>query len=456
MEIVYQRELSSNYMVLRGPEISAAPGFECQMLADNEIEGLLRFRVRRTGTSVEFCYEITSRQPLSRILMNRKLRGEDIRRIVRGLLRTVGTVQDYLLDERGILLSPDCVYADPDTMEAQFCMVPGYQADFCEDLTAFLKFLLEKTDHQDADGIMTAYHLYEESRRENYGMTDLTRCLEQQEARASPAVPEEEWQGMEADEPVLPKRPPDEPGYRTGESPVRETGPPEKGTERPAGRSLRKVLAKGALVLTAAEILIWYLRGLRGLMPLGLLPPVFYAGFAALTILKFRGSMPEYRESPSGRTGRAGRYAVPEEDWKIQPVTPKEEARRTEERRMRQMEQSFAEGTVVLGRTCEAAGLILEPEKRSLEPIHVGYTPFVLGKHPELTDFCVREEAVSRMHARIDLEQDRYSVTDLNSTNGTRVNGRMLAANETLELADGDFLELGDTGYRVRYGNRRG
>jgi pSer/pThr/pTyr-binding forkhead associated (FHA) protein len=85
-----------------------------------------------------------------------------------------------------------------------------------------------------------------------------------------------------------------------------------------------------------------------------------------------------------------------------------------------------------------------------------GYTPFVLGKHRELTDFCVREETVSRMHARIDLEQDRYSVTDLNSTNGTRVNGRMLAANETTELADGDFLELGDTGYRVRYGNRRG
>ena len=55
---------------------------------------------------------------------------------------------------------------------------------------------------------------------------------------------------------------------------------------------------------------------------------------------------------------------------------------------------------------------------------------------------------VSRQHARIDFVAPRFFLSDLGSTNGTRVNGRVLAGRHTLR--DGDLIELGRQRLRFR------
>ena len=44
----------------------------------------------------------------------------------------------------------------------------------------------------------------------------------------------------------------------------------------------------------------------------------------------------------------------------------------------------------------------------------------------------LNRETVSRLHLRIDQKDGHYYVQDLNSTNGTMVDGRMLENNETI------------------------
>jgi len=48
---------------------------------------------------------------------------------------------------------------------------------------------------------------------------------------------------------------------------------------------------------------------------------------------------------------------------------------------------------------------------------------------------------VSRRHAQILPDQDGWILTDLNSTNGVRLNGRPLGV--PTRLADGDVIEVG-------------
>ena len=72
------------------------------------------------------------------------------------------------------------------------------------------------------------------------------------------------------------------------------------------------------------------------------------------------------------------------------------------------------------------------------EDIAVGYVPFVIGKHTGLADYILNKSTVSRFHVRITEEDGQYFLTDLNSTNGTKVNGRLLAANEKVVLSQGD------------------
>lgn len=61
----------------------------------------------------------------------------------------------------------------------------------------------------------------------------------------------------------------------------------------------------------------------------------------------------------------------------------------------------------------------------------------------DLTSYKAYEGGVSRLHATINVKPDAVTISDLGSANGTRINGKRLAAHTSQELADGDVLTLG-------------
>lgn len=68
-----------------------------------------------------------------------------------------------------------------------------------------------------------------------------------------------------------------------------------------------------------------------------------------------------------------------------------------------------------------------------------------VGRHPD-SNLVLADPNVSRHHAEIRPQGDRYAVVDLGSTNGTRVNGVRVG---TQLLDDGDELTFGNT--RMRF-----
>ena len=59
------------------------------------------------------------------------------------------------------------------------------------------------------------------------------------------------------------------------------------------------------------------------------------------------------------------------------------------------------------------------------------------------------DDTVSRLHVRIDQKDGGYTLTDLNSTNGTTVNNRKLEANEMVPLQVGDLVDI--AGYHFQF-----
>ncbi len=57
-------------------------------------------------------------------------------------------------------------------------------------------------------------------------------------------------------------------------------------------------------------------------------------------------------------------------------------------------------------------------------------------------DFVINDAEVSRKHAKISLEGDRYKIEDLNSTNGTYIDGQRLIGPHL--LAPGEIIMFGD------------
>jgi catechol 2,3-dioxygenase-like lactoylglutathione lyase family enzyme len=81
------------------------------------------------------------------------------------------------------------------------------------------------------------------------------------------------------------------------------------------------------------------------------------------------------------------------------------------------------------------ANLVLEGGQR----LQIGEDPVIIGRLESCT-VVVEDASVSRQHAELRRVEDAIVLVDLNSTNGTRVNGMRVS---THELADGDQIEVG-------------
>lgn len=82
--------------------------------------------------------------------------------------------------------------------------------------------------------------------------------------------------------------------------------------------------------------------------------------------------------------------------------------------------------------------------------IAVTKNSFVIGKSASAADGVVSfNQKISRRHCRVDSDGQRYRITDLGSTNGTKVNGICLETNRPHLLNNGDVIRLADSDFQV-------
>lgn len=78
---------------------------------------------------------------------------------------------------------------------------------------------------------------------------------------------------------------------------------------------------------------------------------------------------------------------------------------------------------------------------------------FVIGKKAELCDGVIGfNKMISRSHCKFNQCGNRYTVTDLQSANGTYVNKVRLQPNQPFPIKDGDIVRLANSDFQVRIG----
>ena len=104
---------------------------------------------------------------------------------------------------------------------------------------------------------------------------------------------------------------------------------------------------------------------------------------------------------------------------------------------------------LVRGQRRDAAIWAVDVEKgaKQLRGLHVDILgPVIIGRSPS-SDIVVDEPFVSATHARFSLQGPALVLEDLESTNGTMVNGHLIG--QPVTLRDGDEVQIGDTVMRV-------
>lgn len=548
MEITYKREMKHNYLIIV-PEETLHDGYEVRMMASNCIDGLLKFHVKQVDNKKSYYYEITSKQPLVRLLECQSLGAGELRRLMEGISATLERLEAYLLQEGQIWLDPGYIYVEPEYFTVFFCLVPGRQGRFPDEMTALLQYLLNKVNHQDKECVVMAYGLYQESLKENYGMEDLLQLTGREASegiRQAYGVPEamnevagkgkEEWKndgkndgkngeygknreygiGREYGISKEYRKSREYDGQKDSRAlsridekrRIQLQQTEGSGSEADYGdeaegriniKSILRNLSITCVVMMGGPALGWLLMGEGRVIKywyLFLLADVGVALLSAAGIYKtiWAGERPEdegldeeeeerqkeRREESQKESQKERQKERKKKEWqkdgrrvplyeavkdrrgyggegiRWQMMFQDEENAEMEQKadnRTRSAETENEPGgegcsTVLLTETQEPSGVrCLKSMKTEIGDIVISYVPFIIGKQEGLADCILASDAVSRLHARIDRNGEEYRITDLNSTNGTRVGARMLETNEMAVLTPGDEVYIANVGF---------
>lgn len=108
------------------------------------------------------------------------------------------------------------------------------------------------------------------------------------------------------------------------------------------------------------------------------------------------------------------------------------------------------EATILLSSNIQSSGIILRSTDtgNSMTIIPNGF-PCIIGKSIKSSDCRINEQFISRVHARINETMDGYYIEDLNSSNGTFLNGEKIMAHTQKQFNIGDTITLADMEFVV-------
>ncbi len=108
------------------------------------------------------------------------------------------------------------------------------------------------------------------------------------------------------------------------------------------------------------------------------------------------------------------------------------------------------ERTQYLGDAETFSGLCLVSEWPEKYPqIFIKDKILIVGKKRNQADIILNEAAVSRIHARLEYHQGGYYIMDLDSRNGTYLNGLRLIPREQVRIRNGDRVAFANISYRA-------
>ena len=112
-----------------------------------------------------------------------------------------------------------------------------------------------------------------------------------------------------------------------------------------------------------------------------------------------------------------------------------------------QLHADYGETVVLSAGAVSGPASLVSKEPGELATIYINEDLTVIGKLETACDAVISLPTVSRIHAKIRKKEDAYYLTDMNSRNGTAVNGRLLLPDEEYQLEPEDEVDFAQARY---------
>ena len=393
MKISYERNLKESLMTVQGRPVMKP--YEEEMLRENDIPSLLSFYTSTMNGEVRFCYDITGKSSLRDFLDEEGLSVRTVCDVIRKLKKAFDQTDRYLIAPENIRLGPDTVFAEryPGDFRLFLAYMP-FEDDGGEfGLSSVMRFLTEKPVRGDMRLTELIYSLYDKSLREKDSFEPLLSVISEYESKENDDTVKEKARDVVLEEECEeePKAP-----ARYADVDVDDYEDEEPYPEGEDEGVFSKLFAR-----------------LKGLL----------SKKGRNTGEKLRGRLkslfPSERDSP-----KALDFLYEETD-------------------------SIEKPTVLMTAAKEGREYLLSYEGSGKNRDYpLSKEVFRIGSEKG-NDAVLDSPVVSRHHAKIVRQGEDYFIEDLNSKNGTFVNGKMLSYRESVRLKRMDRIIFADEVFRI-------
>lgn len=434
MDIQYYKDTKHNYLIMK-TEFNETNLFQHKMLENNKIKGLLPFSIRNMDESYYLYYEIDSKQSIKNRYDRKKMSYEKLLDFFESLVDTSKNLGDYLLDFCHIVLDSECVFEELASGKFYFIYDPDYEGESDRN---FIEILMDYADMEDEKGMQLLYKLldttYDNSEidisflnsviaelRNKTGATDL---VDDSNLKSMDNYFEEEYiddeDAMEEDD------------SRYTEKKIK--------IKLPIGAhflmAMLFALVAGALVYLRCAYILTFEENLLDIT-------VFMIS-VMMSLACFIIQLKKNKKALSGSSKKEKNVNQTQSNV----VRDKEQLKKYDEPVFNEGEETALLSYDFGGKTRK----LYSTQGTGLSNIDLENLPIVIGKLSTCADIVIHDKSVSRMHAKIFRQHNNEEIwiQDLNSTNGTFINGKRLMPNETAELKEDDEISFGNCEYAYR------
>ena len=457
MKSEYKRDMNHNYLILTGEDAIDTNSYQVRMIVANAVPDLLQCRIQGIDGKFMVYYDVTSRHSMTALFEEKKIGMEELQVILGGFVQVMEAMSEYLLNPCQLILEPEYIYLDAEKQNVRFCYLPGFHGEIQKQFQNLAEYILPKLNHEDGKAVMLGYGVYRRALEDSFHLEYIKEELYKvKNGKASDFAAYEKKKPFKQAEKNQEEHKEQEELWqmenwnREDLDGVEKKKKDSKPNNREVKKENRDRLWKTAGFLLALLILL----GITAGMAAGYLPRVstgvflsVILGLMVLGMLSYilMKKIPEKKQNPHEKTDRIrdfqekNIYEIPQEKEKQPEIKEHEVSEENTE--------CFGETVVLSAGITKGPATLVSHEPGELATIYLDRDITVIGKLETAADAVINMPTVSRIHAKIRKRDGEYYLTDLNSRNGTSVNGQILKNGEDRLLEDEDEVDFAQARY---------
>lgn len=457
--IRYEQENDSIYMVIDSGSKMPSSDYDIKMLENNNVSSLLPVSMRCVDNQYSYYYDVTSKQQFSKIYEYKKLSRSNVENILISLEKLVNEINEYMLDLDRVILKIECIYVDMSKDRLLFAYgedgVSEENEGFRQGVKKLFDYIIEHFDHgvKDAD-IMYVYNIYQRIAQGDYNASDFKELIEN-EAEVREGLYKAASQDIEIDKKnnILEFIP---------EQQVEDEEEVQNRTAHIAVMILKSVMGF-AVVIAAGRMFapsyvpipvsdvaafIIMLVGACGLVLLNKIPLDMFSVVKSKKEMEpytYPSDINKYQDMSGYEKTEPERNIIYKDDNKYENAIHNYKTDNNSTILLSDYIKRNASRGICLKYRTDSGMANSDSDK----DIVVEKFPWIIGSMEKQCDTVIDSCLISHLHACIIEVDDEYYIEDMNSTNGTFVNGERLIMNSKRKLSGGDTVMLAATSYVV-------